>query len=146
MLYTYDPSIHDYSVDKPEFVNIGHDHWVYGNKKEIEEYRAIRERGIPVQAITIVEGEVPETPEVGAEEDTAADDQFLAAPVHDTGSFWYSVLSFLLPILGIIAAMIWKNHKHYRNYNACKRGAVAGFIFLAVVLVIFLLLIVAAVV
>ena len=144
VLYTYDPSIHDYSEDKPEFVNIGHDHWVYGNKKEIEEYKAVRERGIPVQAITIVEGEVPETPEV--EEDTAADNQFLSAPVHDTGSVWYTVLSFILPILGIIAAMIWKSHKHYRNYKACKKGAVTGFIFLAVILVIFLLLIVAAVV
>lgn len=45
ILYTYDPSIHDYETDKPEFVCIGHDHWVYGNKKEIEEYKAIRERG-----------------------------------------------------------------------------------------------------
>ena len=31
VLYTYDPSIHDYSEDKPEFVCIGHDHYVYGN-------------------------------------------------------------------------------------------------------------------
>ena len=34
VLFTYDPSMHDYSEDKPEFVNIGHDHWVYGNKKK----------------------------------------------------------------------------------------------------------------
>ena len=145
VLYTYDPSIHDYSEDKPEFVNIGHDHWVYGNKKEIEEYRAIRERGVPVQAITIAEGEAPEA-EMPEEDFSAADGQFLAAPVHDTGSIWYSILSFLLPILGIIAAMIWKSHKHYRNYNACKKGSIAGFIFYAVILMIFLLLIVAAVV
>ena len=39
VLFTYDPSIHDYSTDKPELVCIGHDHWVFGNKKEIEEYQ-----------------------------------------------------------------------------------------------------------
>ena len=53
VLYTYDPSIHDYSVDKPEFVDIGHNHFVYGNKKEIEEYKALREKGEPLQPITI---------------------------------------------------------------------------------------------
>ena len=42
VLFTYDPSVHDYSVDKPEMVCIGHDHYVYGNKKEIEEYKAVR--------------------------------------------------------------------------------------------------------
>ncbi|MBR2263180.1 MAG: ATP-binding cassette domain-containing protein, partial [Firmicutes bacterium] len=45
ILYTYDPSIHDYSEDKPELVDIGHDHYVYGNKKEIEEYKALRDKG-----------------------------------------------------------------------------------------------------
>ncbi len=144
ILYTYDPSIHDYSVDKPEFVNIGHDHWVYGNKKEIEEYKALRERGIPVKAITITQGEIPETPE--AAEDVNAESQFLAAPVHDTGSIWYSVLSFFLPIIGIIAAMLFKKHLHYRNYKACKKGAIAGFIAIGVILVIFLLLLILAVV
>ena len=53
VLYTYDPSIHDYSEDKPEFVNIGHDHYVYGNKKEIEEYKKLREKDEPLQPITI---------------------------------------------------------------------------------------------
>ena len=56
VLYTYDPSIHDYSEDKPEFVCIGHDHYVYGNKKEIEEYKAIREKGEPMKTIRIVYG------------------------------------------------------------------------------------------
>ena len=31
VLFTYDPSIHDYSTDKPELVFIGHDHWVFVN-------------------------------------------------------------------------------------------------------------------
>lgn len=42
-LFVYDPSIHDYSVDKPEMVYIGHEHYIFGNKKEIEEYKRIRE-------------------------------------------------------------------------------------------------------
>ena len=41
-LYVYDDSIHDYSEDKPKLVDIGHDHFVYGDKKEIEEYKKIR--------------------------------------------------------------------------------------------------------
>ena len=38
VLFTYDPSIHDYSTDKPELVCIGHEHWLFGNKIEIEEF------------------------------------------------------------------------------------------------------------
>ena len=53
MLFTYDLSILVYSVDKPEFVNIGHDHYVYGIKKEIEEYKKVREINEPLQPITI---------------------------------------------------------------------------------------------
>ena len=119
--------------------NIGHDHWVYGNKKEISEYRAIREKGVPVQAITIVEDGAPEA-EQPVENPDAADDQFLAAPVHDTGSVWYSILSFFLPILGIIAALIFKSKLHYRNYKACKKGALIGFAVIGVILIVFLLL------
>ena len=39
VLTTYDPSCHDYSVDKPEWVEIEPDHFVLGNKKELAEYR-----------------------------------------------------------------------------------------------------------
>lgn len=41
-LLVYDPSMHDYSEDKPELVDIGNGHMVFGNKKEIEEYKKIR--------------------------------------------------------------------------------------------------------
>ena len=41
-LYVYDESIHDYSEDLPSLVNIGHDHFVFGNKREINEYKKIR--------------------------------------------------------------------------------------------------------
>lgn len=38
-LEIYDPKMHDYSVDKPEWVEIEDGHFVLGNKKEIAEYR-----------------------------------------------------------------------------------------------------------
>ncbi len=146
--YVYDPSIHDYSEDKPEFVCIGHNHWVYGNKKEIEQYKATREAGVPIKPIKIGD------PETAAQEQAAAIDaaeaaaqaQFLQAPVHDTGSIWYSVLSFLLPVLGLIAAWLFRRRKHMRNYKACRKGAIIGFIAIGVILAIFALLLVASVV
>ena len=54
VLYTYDPSIHDYSEDQPELVDIGHNHFVYGNKKEIEQYKALREKDEPIKTIKVV--------------------------------------------------------------------------------------------
>ena len=38
-LLVYDPSMHDYSVDKPVWEEIKEGHFVYGNQKELEEYR-----------------------------------------------------------------------------------------------------------
>ena len=139
VLYTYDPSIHDYSVDKPEFVDIGHNHFVYGNKKEIEEYKALREKGEPLQPITI-----RKPGEEVKEEDhevhfSKAEDEFLKTPLHDTGSIWYKVLSFFFPIIGIIAAMVYKKKQYYHNYKACKQGALYGFAVLAVILLIFII-------
>lgn len=41
-LYVYDPSMHDYSVDKPKMVDLGNGHFIYGNDAEIEKYKAVR--------------------------------------------------------------------------------------------------------
>ena len=136
VLFTYDPSIHDYSTDEPELVCIGHDHWVFGNKKEIEEYKATREKNVPLKTITILDKDAPRPEE---HHDNIAHDEIQLPPLHDTGSAWYALLSFLLPVIGIIAAMIFKKHRHYRNYKMCKKGAIAGFIVLAVILALFLL-------
>ena len=136
VLYTYDPSMHDYSTDKPELVCIGHDHWVFGNKKEIEEYKATREKNVPLKTITIVDKDA-QKPEI--HESHIATDEIQLPPLHDTGSAWYALVSFFLPIIGIIAAMIFKKHRHYRNYKVCKKGAIAGFIVIAVFIVLFLL-------
>ena len=38
-LVVYDPSIHDYSTDKPQWVEIIPGHFVYGNEKELDGYR-----------------------------------------------------------------------------------------------------------
>ena len=38
-LLVYDPSIHDYSTDKPIWEEILPGHFIYGNKKELEQYR-----------------------------------------------------------------------------------------------------------
>ena len=140
VLFTYDPSVHDYSEDKPELVCIGHDHWIFGNKKEIEEYKALREKNVPLKSVTIRTGEEEET--ASTEE---ADEPILDTPLHDTGSFWYKFISFVLPIVGLIMGGIFKKKHHYRNYKACKKGAIAGLLTLGAVVALFGLTLLAAV-
>ncbi len=43
-LYVYDPSIHDYSIDKPTLQDIGNNHFVFCNKKEFEKYVELRNK------------------------------------------------------------------------------------------------------
>ena len=38
-LLVYDPAIHDYAVDKPVWEEVTAGHFVYGNRKELEQYR-----------------------------------------------------------------------------------------------------------
>ena len=127
VLYTYDPSIHDYSEDKPELVNIGNDHYVYGNKKEIEEYKAIREKNVPLKSVTILTEEEKAAKEAEKNEDEEPEltgsDFILDRPLHDTGSGWYTFLSFLLPLLGIILGLIFRKKNYIRNYKKCMKGA-----------------------
>ena len=145
VLFTYDPSVHDYSEDKPELVGIGNNHFVFGNKKEIEEYKAIRQKGEKLKSITILD------PNASAEEKKVAEDSIptgetiLDAPLHDTGSKWYTFLSFLLPLLGLIAAVVFRKFYHIRNYKACKKGAIAGLITIGVVILFFALMLLLAV-
>ena len=135
VLFTYDPSVHDYSVDQPSLQDIGHNHFVFGNAKEIEAYRARRESGEPLKSITILpEGE--EAPSA-VEQDTAVNEEFLRTPVHDTGNIWLAVLSFFLPLLGIVGTLLFKKYHHYRNYKMCKKGTIAGFAVLGGIIVLF---------
>ena len=103
-LFTYDPSIHDYSEDKPEMVDIGNNHFVYGNKKEIEEYKALRAKNVPIKSITIRDENEPpkQTPKK-----EASPEEILMAPARDTGSFWYNFLGFLVPLLSLLGAHIF---------------------------------------
>ena len=144
VLFTYDPSVHDYSEDKPELVDIGNNHFVYGNKKEIEEYKAIRAKGEKVKSITILDPDAPRPEQTEQEVDENGSDAFLETPLHDTGSKWYSILSFFLPILGLIAAGVFRHFHHIRNYKACKKGAIAGLITRAVIILFFALMLVFA--
>lgn len=42
-LFVYDPEkFHDYSVEKPEMVDLGNGHFIYGSPSEIEKYKKIR--------------------------------------------------------------------------------------------------------
>jgi len=40
-LIVYDPEMHDYSEDKPSFEEVKTGHYVWGNTKEIEEYKKV---------------------------------------------------------------------------------------------------------
>ena len=146
VLFTYDPSIHDYSEDKPELVDIGNNHFVFGNKKEIEEYKAIREKGEKLKSITILDPDASEEERQVAENSIPTASGILDTPIHDTGSIWYTLLSFILPLLGLIGGLVFKKFKHIRNYKACLKGAIAGFITFAAIIAIFCLLLVLAVV
>ena len=143
VLFTYDPSVHDYSVEKPALTDIGHEHFVFGNAKEIEEYKAIREKGVPLKSITILPDDEEEPSSIT---DVQIDEDFLKAPVHDTGSIWLAVLAFFLPILGLAGALLFKKYHHFRNYRMCKKGTIAGFAVLGVILLIFFLFLILAVI
>ena len=143
VLFTYDPSVHDYSVEKPALTDIGHEHFVFGNAKEIEEYKAIREKGVPLKSITILPDDEEEPSSIA---DVQIDEDFLKAPVHDTGSIWLAVLAFFLPILGLAGALLFKKYHHFRNYRMCKKGTIAGFAVLGVILLIFFLFLILAVI
>ncbi len=138
-LYTYDPSIHDYSVDKPELVDIGNNHLVYGNKAEIEHYKQLRARGEKVKSITILTPEEKAQREAQTAQEPASE-VILDRPVHDSGSFWFKFLAFLLPILGLIAAQIYRSKNYINNFKALKKGAIAGLILRLVLVIFFLLL------
>ena len=145
VLYTYDPSMHNYTDEtQPELVDIGHGHFVYGSPEEIAEYRALRERGEPLKSLSIV-GVNAEAPVEGSKVNLAASEVILDRPVHDTGSAWYAIISFFLPILGLIAAFVFRRHNYIRNYKACRKGVIAFAATLGVCVALLLLFIVIAI-
>ena len=142
VLFTYDPLSHGYGEgEEPELTLIGHDHYVSGSGRESEQYRAVRERGVPLKILSVV-GVNTEEPEAGEapEEDAPSREVILDRPIHDTGSGWYVFLSFLLPLLGAAAAWLFRKHNHMRNYKACRKGVIAFLVVLGAVLLLFGLL------
>ena len=75
----------------------------------------------------------------------ATHEVILDRPIHDTGSALYVILSFFLPLIGLIAAYLFLKHNHIRNFKACRKGALAFFICLGVLILLLGLLILAAV-
>ena len=144
VLFTYDPSIHDYSEDKPKLVDVGHNHFVFGNEKEIEEYKAVREKGEKLKSITILPADASQEQRNEAEQSIPSSSGLLDVPLHDTGSKWYSIASFFLPILGLPAAFIFKKFRHLRNYKACLKGALISFGTMGVIVALFCLLLLLA--
>ena len=80
-----------------------------------------------------------------AEAEPTSGEVILDRPVHDTGSPWYAILSFFLPILGLIAAFVFRRHNYIRNYKACRKGVVAFAVTLAACVAVLLLFIVIAI-
>ena len=139
VLFTYDPSVHDYSEDKPSLQCIGHDHHVFGNAKEIEEYKAIRESGKKVKSITILDPDAPAEEKALLENQEIIPDNFdiLERPIHDTGNKLYAIASFFLPPVGLIAGWIFKKKNYIRNFKMCRKGAIAGLCTLGAVVALF---------
>ena len=140
-LFTYDPSVHDYSTESPELVDIGNNHFVYGSPSEIAEYKRIRERGVPIKPVKILTDEEKARLEAEAEPvNDVVDEAILETPLHDTGSLWYTIGAFFLPIIGIIAGLIFKKKNHIRNFKACIKGALIGIGIFVLIVVLFLIL------
>ena len=139
LLFTYDPSVHDYSEDKPSLQSIGHGHYVFGNTKEIEEYKTIRESGQKVKSITILDPNAPMEEKSALENVEIIPESalILERPIHDTGSKWYGIGSFFLPPIGLIAGWIFKKKNYIRNFKMCRKGAIGGLCTLAAIIAIF---------
>ena len=140
ILYTYDPSVHDYSVEGASLCDIGNNHFVYGSDKEIEEYKRIRASGKPLKTAIIASAEDKKEEMTSPDTERIRTDTSLRkAPSRDTGSKWYTLLSFLFAPVGCILAILFKKHNYIRNFKACLRGAIAGFITQGAIVLLFLL-------
>ena len=144
VLFTYDPSVHDYSTETPKLVDIGHNHLVFGSEKEIAEYKKTRDADVPLKTITVYKDESKH--QEAKKQEIIISEEILNAPVHDNGSLWFVVLGILLPIITLIAGIIYRKHNYIRNYKVCKKGAIIGFVIRGIIIVLFGLLILLSVI
>ena len=139
VLFTYEKSPNEEDDAQRRLVMIGHDHYVYGNEQEIEEYKAVREKNVPLKTL-LIRGENTDVSQEAAV-DTTPHEVILDRPIHDTGSPWLVLLSFLLPIVGFSLAHIFRKRNYIRNFKACRKGAIAGVSCLGLLVLFFIFLI-----
>ena len=58
---------------------------------------------------------------------------------YDTGSMWFSILAFFLPIFGLIALPILKKHRFYKTIKSVRKGTIVGFSVIGISVLIFLI-------
>ncbi len=133
LLNNYDPSIHDYSKDKPNLVDIGNNHYVFGNKNEIEEYKRIRKEGNMPKSIIILDSNDERLNQNIIVEDNYIDE----INPNDTSSFIYTILGFIFPFIGLIAMLIFKKMNYIKTYYSLKKGVIYGFGAIGIIVLIF---------
>lgn len=131
VLFTYDSSIHDYSINKPKLVDIGNNHFVYGNDDEIEEYKKIRESNIPI-IVNKFSNELDNT-------NISSVDEFEEIEIKKGNKLLY-LISLFMPIIGLFMIPIYKRNENYNNYLLIKKGTIVGFISLGIIIALILLL------
>ena len=142
LLNNYDPSIHDYSKDKPNLVDIGNNHYVFGNKKEIEEYKRIRKEGNMPKSIIILDSNDERLNQNIIVEDNYIDE----INPNDTSSFIYTILGFIFPFIGLIAMLIFKKMNYIKTYYSLKRGVIYGFGTIGIIVLIFVFSLILAII
>lgn len=133
-LYIYNPLIHDYSFDKPKLVDIGNNHFVYGNDKEIEEYKKIRNENIPIKINEIENDECVENNEDNIEEMPLVNIK--------SGNRLLFFISLMLPLIGIILIPILKKNNSVKSYYLVKKGTIIGFASIGIFLLLICMLLI----
>ena len=59
--------------------------------------------------------------------------------IPDTGTLWLGIFSFLLPILGLIAGLIFRKHNYIRNYKMCMKGVLICFALILAAVILFMI-------
>ena len=116
------------------------------HQSSVSSFFAILSLSKKLKSITILTPEEKAKREAEKPQEAGRQEIILDHPVHDTGSFWYKLLAFLLPILGLLVGQVLKGRNYLRNFRALKKGAIAGLIFRLVLLALFGLLILLAIV
>ncbi len=134
----YDPALHDYQNTSPSLCEVMDGHYVFGSAEELEEYKRIRAQNIPIKCVTL------RTDENITEEEPQESESLILegteTAMHDSGSAWCFLLSFLLPPAGLLGWLLFRRLRHYKNSGACKKGALASAVLLGCAVGVFCIL------